>query len=125
MSTDLKTLAEAVKAAEGVTAHVARLNLHSACHPDAILKLIRERDDAKRDLDSTLTALQTLARYIDILSHQISTREKVVESLVAALTEARDNGLIYWEPRTERGYTAKMQMIARIDALVGGASSVS
>lgn len=33
-----------------------------------------------------------------------------------ALKDARNNGLIYWEPRTERGHVSKAQMLSRIDA---------
>lgn len=34
-----------------------------------------------------------------------------------ALIDARDNGLIYWEPNTTRGREQKALMLARIDAV--------
>lgn len=36
-----------------------------------------------------------------------------------ALREARDGGLIYWEPRSGHGVVAKAEMLARIDAALG------
>lgn len=39
-----------------------------------------------------------------------------IARLREALKDARNNGLIYWEPRTERGHVSKAQMLSRIDA---------
>lgn len=47
------------------------------------------------------------------------------DELLAALRDAADNGLIYWEPQTDRGHVAKAQMLARIRSLLakhGGAA---
>ncbi len=38
------------------------------------------------------------------------------DGLAKALRDAKDNGLIYWEPNTERGSVQKALMLARIDA---------
>ena len=38
--------------------------------------------------------------------------------LEGALRDARANGLIYWEPRTERGHIAKARMLAEIDRVL-------
>lgn len=38
------------------------------------------------------------------------------DGLRTALIDARDNGLIYWEPNTSRGHVSKAEMIQRIDA---------
>ncbi|EPX84759.1 hypothetical protein [Salipiger mucosus] len=35
------------------------------------------------------------------------------------LREARDQGLIYWEPNTTRGVIAQRDMVARIDRMIG------
>ncbi len=43
----------------------------------------------------------------------VSERERRLETL---LTEARDKGLMYWEPNTLRGDERKADMLARIDA---------
>lgn len=47
--------------------------------------------------------------------------QKIEESnaMEDALADVRDNGLIYWEPNTSRGFVAKAKMIERIDRLVG------
>jgi hypothetical protein len=41
-----------------------------------------------------------------------------VEVLEAALADARDNGLVYWDPVTTRGGRKRAGMIARIDTLL-------
>lgn len=38
--------------------------------------------------------------------------------LATLLREARDSGLIYWEPNTARGHVAKADLLARIDAAI-------
>ena len=43
--------------------------------------------------------------------------------LFEALRDARDNGLIYWEPNTERGHATKARMLARIDAALAKAGA--
>jgi hypothetical protein len=47
------------------------------------------------------------------------------DEAVKALTDARENGLIYWEPNTDRGYVAKAQMLARIDTVLASIRSRS
>lgn len=42
----------------------------------------------------------------------------MMEHAVALLEEAREKGLIYWEPRTQRGHERKADMLARIDAFL-------
>lgn len=42
--------------------------------------------------------------------------EAKAECMEAVLRDAKDNGLIYWEPNTERGSVQKALMLARIDA---------
>jgi hypothetical protein len=42
-----------------------------------------------------------------------------IVDLTEMLREVRDEGLIYWEPNTERGHVAKADMIARISRLIG------
>lgn len=46
-----------------------------------------------------------------------------IAELLATLKDARDNGLIYWEPNTERGHVAKALMLARIDAALAKATT--
>ena len=43
-----------------------------------------------------------------------------VEQLKVLLTEALEQGLIYWEPQTERGHIAKAGMQSRIRAALEG-----
>lgn len=38
--------------------------------------------------------------------------------LIEMLREVRDEGLIYWEPQTERGHATKADMIARLNKLI-------
>lgn len=40
--------------------------------------------------------------------------------LRATLEDARDNGLVYWEPNTERGTKRKDAMLARIEKVLEG-----
>lgn len=60
-----------------------------------------------------------------IMSDNPHTEETRIENnehlgdLTEALRDARDNGLIYWEPNTERGAVAKANMLAKIDRLLG------
>lgn len=48
--------------------------------------------------------------------------EKLTAALREALIDARNNGLIYWEPQTTRGAMNKQLMLARIDAALSAAS---
>jgi MarR-like DNA-binding transcriptional regulator SgrR of sgrS sRNA len=41
-----------------------------------------------------------------------------IEALRDLLAHVRDKGLVYWEPNTARGRTAKATLHARIDALL-------
>jgi hypothetical protein len=41
-----------------------------------------------------------------------------VEELTDALIDARHNGLIYWNPMTERGAVERAAMMARIDKVL-------
>lgn len=41
--------------------------------------------------------------------------ESELQDACDLLSEAHDNGLIYWEPKTERGEAKKADMMARID----------
>lgn len=41
-----------------------------------------------------------------------------VRALAEALSDARNNGLIYWEPQTARGAINKALMLNRLDALL-------
>lgn len=42
--------------------------------------------------------------------------------VLEALRDARDNGLIYWEPQSARGVEQKALMLARIDAALARAA---
>lgn len=42
-------------------------------------------------------------------------------AVTEALIDARDNGLIYWEPNTERGHQQKALMLGRIEAALANA----
>jgi hypothetical protein len=55
------------------------------------------------------------------LPHLSSQRE--LREALALLTEARDKGLIYWEPNTRRGEERKAEMLDRIDAAIDGLST--
>jgi hypothetical protein len=48
-------------------------------------------------------------------SHDCSQR---VVDLTEMLIEVRDEGLIYWEPNTERGRIAKARMLDRINRVL-------
>lgn len=41
-----------------------------------------------------------------------------IEALHRLLQEVSSKGLIYWEPQTDRGWIAKMQMIAKIERII-------
>lgn len=43
---------------------------------------------------------------------------KAAPKMLAALKDARDNGLIYWEPSTDRGHKQKAAMLKRINAAI-------
>lgn len=43
---------------------------------------------------------------------------RAAPSLLKALKDARDNGLIYWEPTTDRGHKKKAEMLKRINAAI-------
>jgi len=45
--------------------------------------------------------------------------------LLEALIDARNNGLIYWEPITSRGSAAKNDMLDRIDAALSKATGAA
>ena len=55
-----------------------------------------------------------LAKIPDAIVTAVNERD----ALRAALKDARDNGLTYWEPNTSRGHISKAEMIARIDAIL-------
>lgn len=58
---------------------------------------------------------------IDRADEEITAREAAEARLAettALLREARDRGLIYWEPTTTRGAVAKSDMLARIDEML-------
>jgi sialic acid synthase SpsE len=62
----------------------------------------------------------TISTDPDTLRELATARAETAE---AALRDARENGLIYWEPNTTRGATAKAAMLARIDRVLNEAGS--
>lgn len=48
----------------------------------------------------------------------ISRPLTLLEEASALLEEVQYKGLVYWEPKTQRGYERKADMIARIEAFV-------
>lgn len=68
------------------------------------------------DLAKAEIGLEKLSVYSSKQALDIVTLGQEVGRLREALEDARNNGLIYWEPRTERGHVSKAQMLSRIDA---------
>ncbi len=82
--------------------------------------------DSRKALTSDLIKHMANEPVVRTAIHDPTMYERTIATLrtqlaehKALLREARDKGLIYWEPNTERGYIAKAQMIARIDAALG------
>jgi hypothetical protein len=54
-----------------------------------------------------------------VRDHRLASQPtEVGEIVISTLRDARDNGLIYWEPNTVRGAVAKSAMLARIDRIL-------
>lgn len=78
---------------------------------DIVDRLLTQHERGVLDLpeDHVFVGWRDAAIEIDRLNAEIAR-------LREALEDARNNGLIYWEPRTERGYASRAQMLSRIDA---------
>jgi hypothetical protein len=48
----------------------------------------------------------------------------IIERMKTILREVQREGLIYWEPNTERGHASKAWMLARIDRLLAEAEKL-
>lgn len=70
----------------------------------------------EEDLAIADNETERLRKYSSKQALDIVTLGQEVGRLREALEDARNNGLIYWEPRTERGHVSKAQMLSRIDA---------
>ena len=85
-------------------------------------------DAAERERDRLTHINADLCRSHNTLNLDGARLEEKLKAALAreaklreALTDAHNNGLIYWEPNTERGRVTKMQMLARIDAVLAQA----
>ena len=67
------------------------------------------------------TKAANAALIVTAVNQHASLTARVAE-LEGVLRDARDNGLIYWEPNTGRGFLTKGQMLERINAALKGES---
>lgn len=110
MSDDLKKLAEKVEAAEGATAYVARLNLHSACTPAAILALIRERDEARKQVNG-LRLSQSLDKDSAYVIRELLNRHNVP---AAAFVDDHVANAIAQRDAAEAALSAAQEEVGRV-----------
>ena len=95
------------------------LPLYSAAQ---IATLERERDEALIARAKWKEQAEKYNTAIEELEAEVEAAESSASQLREALTDARENGLIYWEPNTERGHVQKALMLSRIDAALKGES---
>lgn len=80
--------------------------------------------------DSAGEALQAVIRRFEAERASADTLASALAEAVTLLTDVRHNGLIYWEPQSQKGAERKALMSARIDAFLaklkeGGITSAS
>ena len=81
-----------------------------------VARLENDLVEEERQHGGKIVKLEDAREHISDQAIDIVTLGQEVGRLREALEDARNNGLIYWEPRTERGHVSKAQMLSRIDA---------
>ena len=82
---------------------------HSKLQEDMIIERLRDEAKLETRLHNTTRIL------IEDAADEIERLRERVTQLEGLLIDARDNGLIYWDPVTERGAIERSKMMSRID----------
>lgn len=107
---------------DDITAHeIAQENTERLGELFEMLREVREKGliywepNTSRGADNLRDMLAGIDRFMAAAVHDA---EKAIQRTTELLRDARDKGLIYWEPNTDRGAERKADMVARIDALI-------